>query len=141
MKRDRRNPERGSTALESLWLMAWIFFPLIFGIFELCRFMNVQGMITNAAREGARLAVAPMQGTSSLPGSSEVEAEVRRFLAGAAIPDAGVTVQVIPQNRNGVQCTEVVVQVPYSVMSLAMFVPALEVTLTGDALMRNETSP
>jgi hypothetical protein len=74
---------------------------------------------------------------------AEVEAEVRRFLDAARIPGATVNVErpvVIQANGVAMQCTRVTVTAPYQVISLADF-GALRVNLSGEALMRNETSP
>ena len=47
---------------------------------------------------------------------------------------------VVQANGVAMQYTRVRVSVPYRVISLAAF-SALSVNLTGEALMRNETSP
>jgi Flp pilus assembly protein TadG len=56
----RRNPRpdlrRGHTVVESALVLS-IFLMFLVAIFEYCRFVYVDQMITNAAREGARYAV------------------------------------------------------------------------------------
>jgi Flp pilus assembly protein TadG len=137
MKPDPRASERGTAVIEgAACLLA--FFTVILGIFEMARFVNVYQVATDAAREGARLAVTPLTQTSTLPNSAEVEAEVRRFLDGDAIQGATVTVGGV--NIGADQFTLVTVTVPYQVMSLSMF-SALQFNLVSNAMMRNETSP
>lgn len=143
MLRGRRvRSEKGVAIVESA-LTLLLFFVVLFAIMEGARFLNVQHVLTNAAREGARLAVTPVSRTSTLPTDGEIEAAARRFLDAAFIQGATITVErpvVIAVGPVPIECTRVTVQVPYRVMSLALF-RNLEVTLTGEALMRNETSP
>jgi Flp pilus assembly protein TadG len=134
--------ETGAVLVESA-LTLLLFFTLLLAIMEGGRFLNVQQTLTNAAREGARLAVAPITRTSTLASDGEIEAEVRRFLAAARIPGATVTVErpvVVQANGLPMEYTRVRVSVRYRVITLAAF-RSLSVNLAGEALMRNETSP
>jgi len=137
LRPDPRASERGTAVVEGT-LCLLTFFTVILGIFEIARFVNIHQVMTDAAREGARLAVTPLTQTSTLPNSAEVEAEVRRFLDGDAIQ--GATVSVGAVNIGVDQFTLVTVTVPYQLMSLSMFSP-LQFNLVSNALMRNETSP
>jgi len=137
-----RKAETGAVVVEAA-LTLLLFFTLLFAIMEGGRFLNVQQTLTNAAREGARLAVAPLSQTSTLASDGQIEAEIRVFLDAARISGATVTVErPVTVQANGVtmQYTRVRVSVPYQVISLAAF-SALSVNLAGEALMRNETSP
>jgi Flp pilus assembly protein TadG len=145
MRRGKGSAETGAVVVEAA-LTLLFFFTLLLGIMEGGRFLNVQQTVTNAAREGARMAVAPITQTSTLPSDGEIETEVRRFLDAARISGATITVErplVIPSNGLPMQYTRVRVSVPYRVISLAMFSTqgGLSVNLAGEALMRNETSP
>jgi len=142
MRRGKGSAETGAVVVEAAITLIF-FFTLLLGIMEGGRFLNVQQTVTNAAREGARMAVAPITQTSTLASDGEIETEVRRFLDAARISGATITVErplVIPSNGLPMQYTRVRVSVPYRVISLAMF-SALSVNLAGEALMRNETSP
>ena len=137
----RRASERGTTIVESA-IIFLSFFVFLFGIMEAGRFINHRQVLTNAAREGARFAVAPLSGTNTLPSTAEIDAVVEQYLAGANI--AGATSSVDPAvsvNTGSLTTTYTRVQVqrPYQVISIPYF-NMLEVTLTGEALMRNETS-
>jgi len=137
-----RGAETGVVVVEAA-LTLLLFFTLLLGIMEGGRFLNVQQTITNAAREGARFAVAPISQTSTLASDGEIETEIRVFLDAARISGATVTVErpvIVQANSVTMQYTRVRVTVPYRVISLAAF-SALSVNLTGEALMRNETSP
>lgn len=134
--------ERGTAVIEAA-LTIMTFMIMLFAIMEGSRFLSVQQALSNAAREGARLSVAPLSGTSTMPTVAEIENEVNRFLQASSIQGATVTVQrpvVVPTNGVPTEFTRVRVQAPYRLISLAMF-SSLEVTLDGEALMRNETSP
>jgi Flp pilus assembly protein TadG len=142
MRRGKGSIETGAVVVEAA-LTLLFFFTLLLGIMEGGRFLNVQQTLTNAAREGARMAVAPITQTSTLASDAEIETEVRRFLDAARISGATITVErplVFPSNGLPMQFTRVRVSVPYRVISLAMF-SMLSVNLAGEALMRNETSP
>ena len=140
--RRRRDRDAGVAVVEAAMTLLLLFI-LLFAIMEGGRFLNVQQVLTNAAREGARLSVAPVTGTSNLPSVGEIEAEVRTFLDASSISGATVTIErpvIIRANGIDMQCTRIRVSAPYRVISLSLF-SSLEVTLSGEALMRNETSP
>lgn len=142
MRPTRQSAERGAAAVEAA-LTLLVFFTLLLAVMEGGRFLQVQHTLTSAAREGARLAVAPLSQTSTMATNTEIQTEVTRFLDAARISGATITVQrpvAILANGVSMQCTQVTVSVPYQVLTLAAFSP-LSVTLTGEAVMRNETSP
>lgn len=78
--RFRRQYRRGAAAVEFA-VVAPVFFLMIFGMIELGRMIMVQQILTNASREGARLAV--LDGTAS----SDVKTAVAKYLTGARIYD------------------------------------------------------
>lgn len=133
----RRRRENGTTTVEAaVTLLA--FLTILFGLIEAGRLINVQQTLTDAAREGARLAVAPASQTSTLPSAAEVQAEVTRFLDSANI--SGATIQVSSTTAvDGDTMTKVTVNLPYNVITTPMF-SYFEVTLTGESVMRNETN-
>lgn len=134
--------QRGAAAVEGAVVLL-VFLVVILAIFEAGRFFNVQQVLTNASREGARLAVLPLSGTSSLPTTGQIESEVQRFLQAANIQGATIAVnRPVSINTGGVlsEFTRVTVSVPYQVLTLSMF-SNLAIPLVGEALMRNETSP
>lgn len=142
MKQARINRrERGVAVVESAMTLLG-FFVLLFGIMEAGRFLNMEQVLTDAAREGARYAVLPLTQTSTLPGTGAIQNVVQQYLNSADIKNATVTVsQVsIPTGVVTTQYTQVQVTVPYQVLTLSMF-SNLQVNLTGKAEMRNETSP
>ena len=71
---------RGAAAVEFA-VVAPVFFLMIFGMIEFGRMIMVQQVLTNASREGARLAV--LDGTAS----SDVKTAVAKYLTGARIYD------------------------------------------------------
>ena len=134
--------ERGSTTVEAAIILL-AFLMLIFGVFEAGRFMNTRQVLTNAAREGARLAVAPLYGTNTLPTTAEIKDRVDEYLASANITGATTSVNPAVSVVTGsvtTVFTQVTVQLPYQVLTVPNFFNVLQVTLTGEALMRNETS-
>jgi len=138
--------ERGAAIIEGALVLLTLF-TFIFAIFEVGRLFNVQNVVTNAAREGARSAVAPLAGgTSTLPSDSDIQNRVNTFLQSSAI--AGATTTINDSNGmgsplviNGTEFTKVEVSVPYRFLTLPLLGNVLNVTLKGEALMRNETSP
>jgi Flp pilus assembly protein TadG len=154
-KTHRQAGERGVTVVEgAIFIIA--FFMLIFGVIELGRFLSMRQVLTNAAREGARFAIAPLTQTNTLPSESEVVAKVNVFLNAANVTGATVTTTCpvgapetcttndasmsVTTGNVTTQYTKVTVTKPYSVVTVPGFFNALTVTLTGDAMMRRETS-
>ncbi len=116
-----RKDRRGAAAVEFA-IIAPVFFLLILGMIEIGRGVMVQQIITNASREGARLAVLP--GTTS----QEVEDRVISILeetlkSGGPIP--GATVEILGENGSAInpqdaaygEVIKVEVSVPWSSIS------------------------
>lgn len=122
------------SAISILWFLVFVF-----GVLEAGRLMSVQGTLTNAAREGARYAVLPLRGTSTLPGAGAVSAEVDRYLQANAMPPGNATVTVATEVSGVTTYTAVTVTLPYRPVTLSLF-SSLQITLAGRSRMRNETS-
>ena len=140
--RPRPGGDRGAAVVEAALILLALFVFLL-GIMEAGRFINTEQVLTNAAREGARFAVAPLSGTNTLPTTAEIEDRVDIFLASANLSD-GVTVTVdsaftVDHGDFTTTYTRVTVSRPYQVLTIPMF-SGLEITMEGEALMRNETS-
>jgi Flp pilus assembly protein TadG len=116
-----------------------IFFLFVFGIFEAGRFMSEQQAVADAAREGARFAVAPLSGTNALPLEAAVDATVQQFLSAAGISGSTITYDNSVLGADGTTYTRVHIDVPYNIFTTTDF-NMMNVTLHGDAVMRNETS-
>lgn len=133
-----RSGERGVAILESAVILL-AFFVVVLGIMEAGRFLSIQQTLNNAAREGARLAVLPLTGTNDLPTDTQIQNRVQAFLDSNGIQSASVNI-----TRNvaagGDVFTLVQTSTTYEVLSIAMF-SDLEIALSGNARMRNETSP
>jgi Flp pilus assembly protein TadG len=141
MKRVSWREQRGTAVVEAA-LTVLGFLVLLLGIFEAGRLFNVQQSLTEASREGARLAVLPLSGTSTLPTQGEIENEVQRLLQAANIGGAVTVVErpiSIVTGSVSTTFTRVRVSLPYTVLTLSMF-SNLEITLVGETLMRDETS-
>jgi len=89
-----RKCRQGVAAVEFA-LVAPIFFLMILGMIEFGRMMMVQQIITNASREGARIAV--LDGATT----EEITTSVSNFLCNASIPSAAITVAPDPPNSAG----------------------------------------
>lgn len=136
---------RGGTLVEAA-VTILIFLTFILAILEFGRAYNIYQITTNAAREGARFAVAPCPklesactfGAGSLPSSAAVQAKVEEFLNSGGIQDATVSVTPTTQTVSGVNMafTRVDVIAPYSFV----YFPFGTVNLKAEAVMRNETN-
>lgn len=136
----RNNSEKGAAVVEAAITML-AFFMFIFGTMEVCRLIEIQQTLTDAAREGARLGCAPDAGTTNLPSTSEIQGEVNRFLQGTRV--RGATIQVDPAvtDARGVVHTRVTVSYTHQVIALSPIFSNLAINLRGLSEMRNETSP
>ena len=64
MRKQARHGEKGAELIEMAFVIL-LFLVLMIGVFEFGRAYNIYQNITNAAREGARFAVAPQRGERS----------------------------------------------------------------------------
>ena len=142
IERPKNLAERGTTIVEAAIILL-AFLMLLFGIFEAGRFINTRQVLTNAAREGARFGVTPLSGTNTLPSYSEIKSRVDQYLAAAHITGATTSVNPSISITTGsvtTVYTQVQVQKSYQVLSVTFFFSMWQVPLSGEALMRNETS-
>jgi len=135
-----QSSQRGSAIVEAALTMLTLLI-LILAIFEAGRLLNIQQTLTNAAREGARLSVLPLQGgTDTLPSTGVVQTRVQTFLDASGLNGSSATIAVDNAHTVGTTTYSLVtVTVPYRVVSISMF-GLLEVNLRGQAMMRNETN-
>lgn len=101
----RRSIRRGATTVEAAVVIS-VFLLFIFGIFEYARFVMIYQGMQNAAREGARYAVAVIN-PDTVP-NSNIEAEVKRRLKGldSNVNNFKVSISAIVM-RDGVQGTPI----------------------------------
>jgi hypothetical protein len=145
----KTNKSQGSTLVESA-LSLLLLLTVVFGIIEFGRAFNVYHVMTNAAREGARFAVAPCPFTASvagtcaagqLPSSTAVQNYVQGFLNSGSVSGTTITVNqnylppTDPIDGVTVSYTQVTISLPYT-FSFFRYTP----TITTDAVMRNETN-
>lgn len=131
----RRN-RRAAAAVEFA-IVAPVFFLLIFGMIEYGRMVMVQQVITNASREGARVAV--LDGATV----AEINTTVNDFLTSASINAASTTVTVAPNPPSNAEFGDpitVTVSVPFGQVSWLPSPMYLgETTLTATTVMRRES--
>ena len=129
----RRN--RWGAAAVEFAIVAPVFFLLVFGMIEYGRMVMVQQVITNAAREGARVGV--LDGATT----SNVTTAVSSYLTSAKISGSTTTVSPSPPSSAayGAPVT-VTVSVPFNSISwlpTPLFLGGK--TLTATSVMRRET--
>lgn len=129
----RRN--RRATAAVEFAVVAPVFLLLVFGMIEYGRMVMVQQVITNASREGARVAVLDGSTTAS------VTSAVTSYLTAGSITGASVTVNPDPpSNAQYGDPVTVTVSIPFSQVSWLpspMYLGGT--TLTSATVMRRET--
>jgi Flp pilus assembly protein TadG len=142
----RRRGERGSVLLEMAMTLPLLLLVTV-AIFELGRAYQTQQIITNAAREGARLAVLPDASTAN------IETRVRQYLTQGQltdVDDASVTVDTtatIPMGGATVSASVVTVTYPFQFIVLGPVARLVvsdstmgaPIVLTAASEMRNET--
>jgi Flp pilus assembly protein TadG len=89
-----RKYRRGAAVVEFA-VVAPVFFLLVFGMIEYGRLVMAQQILTNASREGARLAV--LDGTTT----ASVTSTVNTYLRNSTIDGATVTVNPDPPTSAG----------------------------------------
>lgn len=132
-----RRKRRGAAAVEFA-LVAPIFFLMVFGMIEFGRIIMVQQVLTNASREGARLAVLDSQ----TPTATQVRNAVTTYLQNAGISGATVTINPTEPTTAGYGApVTVTVQIPASNVSwlpMSVFVRG-NTQLRASTVMRRET--
>jgi Flp pilus assembly protein TadG len=142
----RFSDEKGAELVETS-LVILLFILLVLGIFQFGRALNVYQTITNAAREGARFAVAPQRGGSvSYPSTDEVRTVIVNFLNSANLSDPGpINLQILTNQSlggvapcdptvSGSPCgTKVDLSYPFSIFGFGA------INLRTSVVMRNET--
>jgi TadE-like protein len=87
MCRPRNLRRRGATVVETA-LVLGVCLMFVLGLFDFARLIFLRQTLTNAAREGARLAVVS---TDSL-GAGDIQTTVRRYLAGQSLDAMSIRV-------------------------------------------------
>jgi Flp pilus assembly protein TadG len=142
----RFGSERGSALLEMAMTLPLLLLVSV-AIFELGRAYQTQQILTNAAREGARLAVLPDASTAN------IQTRVRQYLQMGQlsnVSDATVdvtTTATIPMGASTVSASVVTVNYPFQFTVLGpvarLVVPNSTlggpITLSAASEMRNET--
>ena len=129
-----RNQVQGAVAVEFA-IVAPIFFMVVLGIVEFGRMSMVQQIITNGAREGARIAVFDDTTTA------QVETKVDSYLANCGITGNTVEVDPSPPSSAGYgESVTVTVVIPFDKVSWLpkpFFVKGTD--LRASSVMRRET--
>ena len=131
----RRN-RRGAAVVEFA-VVSPVFFLLVFGMIEYGRMVMVQQLLTNAAREGARV------GVLDNSTATEVRTAVKTYLTAAKITLTDDKITCSPANPSSAtygQPVTVTVTVPFSQVSWLpspMFLSGT--TMTAQSAMRRET--
>ena len=95
-----RHKEKGAELVETAFVIL-LFMVLMIGVFEFGRAYNIYQNITNAAREGARFAVAPMRGgTINYPNNAEVSGVINGFMRSSNLSPAVATINIDLNNQN-----------------------------------------
>jgi hypothetical protein len=142
----RFRSERGAAIIETALTLPLLLLVAV-GIFEFGRAYETWQIMTNAAREGARVAVLP----TPIPGA--VDARVREYLQlGGLTSDSTVGVAITPANvslgaAGTASGSKVTVTYPFTFMVLQPVAQLVvsgstlggPITLTAAATMRNES--
>lgn len=145
-RQNLENTSREGTALVEMALVLPIFVMVTLGIVEFGRAMMVGQLVTNAAREGARLGI--IDGSTN----AEVIASIESFLneaAGIAAQDLTVNITVTEASGNPSAGNEVANASPRDLVTVHVAVPFDKVsyitgeylsgkTLSGRSAMRHE---
>lgn len=100
MRKQFRQSEKGAELVEMAFVIL-LFMVLMIGVFEFGRAYNIYQNITNAAREGARFAVAPLRGgTINYPSRSDVDAVIAGFMQSANLDPAAANFDIRLNNQN-----------------------------------------
>ena len=141
-----RSKDRGAVLLEMAMTLPLLLLVAV-GIFEFGRAYETWQVLTNAAREGARMAVLPNAVTD------DIEARVTDYLQAGQVPNPGtatvsVTAATINAGATPVSTSVVTVSYPFNFVFLnpiarlvlrTLSLGAAPLTITSTAEMRNES--
>jgi len=147
MKTDIRKRERGQAMVETAIAIP-LLLVLMVGIFEIGRAYETWQVLTNAAREGARMAITP---SSTVPTTTAL---IRQYMADGQLTNSGTASVVVDKsasitvNGTAVSASLVTVDYPFEFMMLQPVVrlvaPAATVggplTMRATSVMRNEAA-
>jgi Flp pilus assembly protein TadG len=135
----KQRKERGATIVEAAIVLLMLI-TLVFAAFDFGRAYNVYQVMTNAAREGARYAVAPNAGTSTLPTQDQIKARVKQFMNSAYVKIDDDDIDITTVTKTVSLAAETYTRIEVTSAYNSFFVPGLDVTLKTEATMRNETN-
>ncbi len=138
--------QKGTALIETALTLPLLLLVSV-GIFEFGRAYQTWEVLTNAAREGARIAVLPT--TTS---SAAVISRVQQYMQDGSLPNAGTATVVVDATAtidtgdSTAPATRVTVSYPFQFMVLQPVVRLIDpnstagapLTMTASALMRNE---
>lgn len=134
--RSRQLGDRGQAVVEMALILP-IVVLLVFGALDVGRLFNAQIVVTQAAREGARVAAVECT-LNATTCANDVNTRVNGSLSGLNVADSNVTVSSGPY----VAGAAVTVQVQYTISLvtpvLSRLIPGSPFTLTGATTMRLE---
>lgn len=118
---------------------------LVFGALGLGRMAFLAQSLHNAARDGARYSAVPAAGTSNLPAVSSVQQRVASDLQASGVslsPFLIAVNQEVDMSEGGLTTSFSQVKITYPFTFTTPLLSAIlpHVTLTGLAVMRNETN-
>lgn len=144
-----REQRRGAVAVE-LAIVAPVLLAILLGMVELSRLFEVQNLLDEAAREGARFAAMDRDGMLQEGQSTndKLASDVKNFLASNGIPSGDVSVAVkdhenpgadfnLDDPANNLKLFDVKVSVDFSAVSYASITPQQNYALTGSVTFRN----
>jgi Flp pilus assembly protein TadG len=145
--RPRERVRRGAVAVECALILPFLMM-VILGIIECGQVMTSEEIITNASREGARLASlgGSTIGTSTSTGANEVNYRVRSYLIAGGIPSSAATITVtdldgavsdLPLSTTGDRI-QVTASVPFKKIAWSTPWYFGSATLTSSSIMRKE---
>ena len=124
----KHNHARSGAAMVEMALVLPLFLMLILGVIEFGRAMMIANLVTNAAREGARMAV--LDGSSN----TEVTNAITTFLQssigmGVSSSDIGLTITVTPAAGNPNPANNVANSISRDLISVRVELPFNQVAL------------
>ena len=145
MKPDTRTRERGQAMVETAIALPLLLVMMV-GIFEVGRAYETWQVLTNAAREGARMSVTPLgtpENTTELVRKYMADGQLTKSATAAVVVDKGASISV---NGTAVSASAVTVDYPFEFIMLQPVVrlvaPGATVggplTMRATAIMRNE---
>jgi len=150
----RRSPARRGAVVVEFAFLAPVLLVILFGLVEASRLVNVNNLLANAAREGARMAALDRndllgEGQTT---NDKITNDVKNFMEAAGLPGDEINVEILDADNpdlpfdlddpdNDLELFVLRVELPYAAVNPAAPPGMSDLVLSSEVVFRNARAP